>query len=161
MINSKDGVHKNHKIKMKIKKFDRFISEAVIDVKEVKPYGGLYSDPNGQKYYKDDKGTIYTQVDRGKEMVWHVCTKEGEPDYPTHSEIRIVDGVDEGLKRDRKLHSNIIEAWTTAPNMAMNEKKVEHDIRLFIDFLTDNEVRGNELLTFKNLLKKMSDGIKA
>lgn len=74
-----------------IKQFDNFqTNEAVVNVKEVEPYGGLYSDANGQKYYKDENGTIYTQVDRDKDAVWHVCTKEGEPDYPTHDEIRIV-----------------------------------------------------------------------
>ena len=73
---------------MAIIKFEDFsIREEgnVIKVKEVSPYDGMYSDPNGMKFYEDDKKNLYCQV----EGIWHTCTEEGEPDCPIHAEIVI------------------------------------------------------------------------
>jgi len=79
---------------MSIKKFeDFFINEdnKTIKVKEVEPYGGMYSDENGDKYYQDDKKNIYKQVDG----VWHICTDSGEAEYPVRYTIEIDEATNE------------------------------------------------------------------
>lgn len=66
-----------------------------IQVKEALPYQGFYSDPNGDKFYKDKKGNVYTQVETGKvgrgTTQWYICTPSGEPDVPVHDEIIITE----------------------------------------------------------------------
>lgn len=70
----------------------------VIKVKEAVPYEGYYSDPNGDKFYKDDKGNLYTKQGGGTRFgrptpeEWFICTQSGEPEYPiTRHKIEIED----------------------------------------------------------------------
>lgn len=72
-----------------LKSISKTMNES-IEVKEVKPYSGLYSDANGDKFYKDAKNNLYTKVD-GQ---WHSCTQSGEADYPIHDTIVINESKD-------------------------------------------------------------------
>ena len=70
-----------------LKSLSKTIKES-IEVKEVQP--GFYSDPNGEKFYKDAKNNLYKQVD-GE---WHVCTQSGEAEYPIHDTVTINESKD-------------------------------------------------------------------
>lgn len=75
---------KKLKKKMSLKEAGELTKDTII-VKKTNPYGGFYSDPNGDKFYKDEKGNIYTKV--GNE--WYICTSSGEPYYPIKRKIII------------------------------------------------------------------------
>ena len=61
----------------------------IIEVKKTEPYGGFYSDPNDDEYYKDAEDNIYTKI--GEQ--WYICTDEGEADYPIHKSIVITESI--------------------------------------------------------------------
>ena len=81
-----------------LKSLSKTIKES-IEVKEVQPYSGLYSDPNGDKFYKDAKNNLYTKQGGGTAFgrpvpeQWWICTEEGEPDVPVHDTINITEDV--------------------------------------------------------------------
>jgi hypothetical protein len=63
----------------------KMFESSTIKVKETLPYEGFYSDPNGDRYFRDERGNIYVQ--QGDE--WFICTPSGEADYPIHNKIVI------------------------------------------------------------------------
>jgi hypothetical protein len=45
-----------------------------------------FNDENDLHFYKDENENLFAFVDG----IWHSCTREGEPAYPTMKEISIV-----------------------------------------------------------------------